>query len=367
MKINAMIQVLEQLAPPSLQESYDNAGLITGSASGECTGVLCTLDATEAVILEAKQKGCNLVVAHHPIVFSGLKKLNGKNYVEKAVIAAIKNDIAIYAIHTNLDNVSWGVNNKIADKLGLINRKILSPKPGQLMKLHTFVPVEHAEALRTALFTAGAGEIGKYSHCSFNVEGTGTFRAGEGTDPFVGEIGITHSEKEIRVEVVFPVWKQQEILSALFQAHPYEEVAYDLVSLGNDYQDIGSGLIGTLPEPIEETQFLRMLMTSFGLSVIKHTPFLGKNIQKVAICGGSGSFLTGKALSKGADIYISADFKYHEFFDANNRMVIADIGHWESEQYTTDLLIDVLQAKFPTFAVLKSEVKTNPVNYFTGE
>lgn len=367
MKINAMIQVLEQLAPPLLQESYDNAGLITGSASWDCTGVLCTLDATEAVILEAQQKGCNLVVAHHPIVFSGLKKLNGKNYVEKAVISAIKNDIAIYAIHTNLDNVSWGVNDKIADKLGLINRKILSPKPGQLMKLHSFVPLAQADAVREALFEAGAGDIGKYSHCSFNVDGKGSFKAGEGTNPYVGEIGKTHFEQETRLEVIFPAWKQQDILTALFKAHPYEEVAYDLVSLGNDYQDVGSGLIGELPEAMDETQFLRMLMTSFGLSVIKHTPFLGKNIKKVAICGGSGSFLTGKALSKGADIYISADFKYHEFFDANDRMLIADIGHWESEQYTTDLLIDVLQAKFPTFAVLKSEVKTNPVNYFTGE
>jgi dinuclear metal center YbgI/SA1388 family protein len=367
MKINAIIQVLEQLAPPALQESYDNAGLITGSASWECKGLLCTLDATEAVIKEAKEKGCNLVVAHHPIVFSGLKKLNGKNYVEKTVISAIKNDIAIYAIHTNLDNVSWGVNNKIADKLGLINRKILAPKPGQLMKLHTFVPIEKADSLKEALFAAGAGNIGNYSHCSFSVEGTGSFRAGEGTDPYVGEIGKTHLEKETRVEVIFPVWKQQEVLAALFQAHPYEEVAYDLVSLGNDYQDVGSGLIGEVPEAMDETMFFQMLMTGFGLSVIKHTPFLGKKIKKVAICGGSGSFLTGKALSKGADIYISADFKYHEFFDANDRMVIADIGHWESEQYTTDLLIDVLQAKFPTFAVLKSEVKTNPVNYFTGE
>lgn len=367
MKINAIIQVLEQLAPPVLQESYDNAGLITGAASWDCTGVVCTLDATEAVILEAKQKGCNLVVAHHPIVFSGIKKLNGKNYVEKAVIAAIKNDIAVYAIHTNLDHVKWGVNQKIADKLGLINRKILSPKPGQLMKLHTFIPIAHTEAVREALFAAGAGDIGNYSHCSFNMEGKGSFRAGEGTHPHVGEIGTTHFEAETRLEVIFPVWKQQAILAALFEAHPYEEVAYDLVSLGNDYQDIGSGLTGELPDAMDETLFLQMLKTGFGLKVIRHTPFLGKKIKKVALCGGSGSFLTGKALAAGADIYISADFKYHEFFDANDRMLIADIGHWESEQYTTDLLIDVLQAKFPTFAVLKSEVKTNVVNYFTGD
>lgn len=367
MKINTIIQALEQLAPPVLQEQYDNAGLITGSASWECTGVLCSLDATEGVILDAKAKGCNMVVAHHPIVFGGLKKINGKNYVEKAVIAAIKNDIAIYAIHTNLDNVIQGVNNKIADKLGLLNRKILAPKAGLLMKLHSFVPHAQVEQLRNTLFAAGAGDIGQYSHCSFSVEGTGSFQAGEGTQPHVGSIGKTHFEPESRIEVIFPAWRQQQVLAALFEAHPYEEVAYDLVSLSNDYQDVGSGMIGELPEPMDEFFFLQMLKTSFGLKIVRHTPFLGKKIKKVALCGGSGSFLTGKAVAKGADVYVSADFKYHEFFDANDRILIADIGHWESEQYTTDLLIDVLQAKFPTFAVLKSEVKTNVVNYFTGE
>ncbi len=367
MKINHIIQVLEQLAPPALQESYDNAGLITGSPSWECTGIVCTLDATEAVILEAKANGCNLVVAHHPIIFNGLKKINGKNYVEKAVIAAIKEDVAIYAIHTNLDNVIHGVNNKMADRLGLINRKILAPKAGLLMKLFSFVPHADAEKLRNALFAAGAGDIGKYSHCSFSTDGTGSFRAGEGTNPHVGEIGKTHFEGETKIEVIFPAWRQQAVLAALFEAHPYEEVAYDLMSLSNDYQEVGSGLIAELPEPMEELFFFQMLKTAFDLKMVKHTPFLGKKIKKVALCGGSGSFLTGKALSKGADIYISADFKYHEFFDANDRMVIADIGHWESEQYTIDLLLDVLQAKFPTFAVLKSGVKTNVVNYFTGE
>lgn len=366
MKINDIIQVLEQLAPPSLQESYDNAGLITGSATWNCSGIICTLDATEAVILEAKEKGCNLVVAHHPIVFSGLKKLNGKNYVEKAVITAIKHDIAIYAIHTNLDNVKNGVNHIIADRLGLINRKILAPKAGLLIKLYTFVPIAEADKLREALFAAGAGDIGQYSHCSFNTDGKGSFRAGEGTNPHVGEIGKTHLEAETKVEVIFPAWKQQEVLHALFHTHPYEEVAYDLVSLANDYQDVGSGLMGELPDAMDETFFFQMLKTSFELKLVRHTPFLGKKIKKVALCGGSGSFLTGKAQAAGADIYISADFKYHEFFDANDRMVIADIGHWESEQYTTDLLIDVLQAKFPTFAVLKSGIKTNPVNYFLG-
>jgi dinuclear metal center YbgI/SA1388 family protein len=366
MQIIDIIRVLENKAPLSLQESYDNAGLLTGSPGWECKGILCTLDATEAVILEAKSRGCNLVVAHHPIIFGGLKKINGKNYIEKTVITAIKNDIAIYAIHTNLDNILDGVNNRIADRLGLINRQVLVPKAGQLMKLYTFVPHAQAEQVRSALFAAGAGNIGEYTEASFNSEGTGTFKGSANTHPFVGEAGKLHEEKEVKIEVILPSYLQNAVTKALVDAHPYEEVAYDIVNLSNDYQSVGSGLLGELPEAMEETGFLYMLKTSFELSVIRHTPFLGKNIKKVAVCGGSGSFLTRKAIGAGADIYVTSDIKYHEFFDANDRILLADIGHWESEQFTTDLLIELLQAKFPTFAVLKSGVKTNPVNYFMG-
>ena len=366
MQILDIIRVLEAKAPLSLQESYDNAGLLTGDPGWECQGILCTLDATEEVILEAKSRGCNLVVAHHPIIFSGLKKINGKNYVEKTVIAAIKNDIAIYAIHTNLDNVLNGVNTQLADRLGLINRSILAPKTGQLMKLFTFVPVAYAEKIRLALFEAGAGNIGEYSEASFNTEGLGTFKGSANTHPFVGEPGKRQEEKEMRIEVIFPAYLQAFIIEALISAHPYEEVAYDIIALSNDYQVVGTGLLGELPEELDEKGFLHMLKTSFELAVIRHTPLRGKKVKKVALCGGSGSFLIGKAVSAGADIYISADIKYHEFFDANNRIVVADIGHWESEQFTTDLLLEILQAKFPTFAVLKSGVKTNPVNYFMG-
>jgi len=365
MKISEIINVLEGVAPASYQESYDNAGLLTGNAAWECTGIICSLDATELVILEAKANGCNLVVAHHPIIFGGLKKITGKNYVEKTVIAAIKNDIAIYAIHTNLDNVLQGVNNKIADKLGLINRKILAPKAGQLMKLYTFVPLAQAENVRAAIFEAGGGYIGNYSEVSFNATGTGTFKANENAQPFVGESGLRHEENEIKIEVIFPVYLQNKIVQALIKAHPYEEVAYDLVALSNEHQQVGSGLIGELPEPHDEEMFLGQVKQAFGLSVIRHTVLLGKQIKTVALCGGAGSFLTAKAVAAGADFYITADVKYHEFFDANNRLVIADIGHWESEQFTTDLLFDILKTKFPTFAVLKSGVRTNPVFYYS--
>jgi dinuclear metal center YbgI/SA1388 family protein len=364
MNIQEVISALEDLAPPSYQEGYDNAGLLTGQPGWDCTGILCTLDATEEVILEAKQKNCNLIVAHHPIIFSGLKKINGKNYVEKAVIAAIKNDIAIYAIHTNLDNISVGVNGKIAEKLGLKNVEVLLPRENNLRKLYTFVPENRAEVVREAIFKAGAGKIGNYSECSFNVPGKGTFKAGEGTDPYVGEVGKRHQEDEIKMEVIFPAYLQTRIISAMIEAHPYEEVAYDIIPLGNYFKEVGSGIIGELPDNLEETGFLHMLKTTFGLTVIRHTPLTGKSVKKVAICGGAGSFLIKKALGAGAGFYVTSDVKYHEFFDAEGKMVIADIGHFESEQFTTDLLTDVLQQKFPTFAVLKTEVNTNPVKYF---
>lgn len=364
MKIIQIIQFLEKASPTVYQENYDNCGLITGSKDWECTGILCTLDATKEVLEEAKAKGCNLVVTHHPIIFSGLKKINGNNYVEKAVITSIKNDIAIYAIHTNLDNVLQGVNDKIAAQIGLFNRKILLPKPGQLMKLFTFVPVNYAEKLKNALFEAGGGHIGNYSETSFSAEGTGTYKAGEDAHPFTGEPGKRHHEKEVKMEVLFPAYLQKDLVKAMIAVHPYEEVAYDLVSLANSFQQVGSGLIGELPEPVEEELFLSQIKKAFGLKVIRHTPLLGRKVTKVAVCGGAGSFLIGKAIAAGVDFYITADVKYHEFFDANDKIVIADIGHWESEQFTPELLVGFLQANFPTFAVLKSEVITNPVKYF---
>ncbi|MFT3700948.1 MAG: Nif3-like dinuclear metal center hexameric protein [Agriterribacter sp.] len=364
MKIKDIINVLESLAPPSLQESYDNAGLITGNAQEECTGVICSLDVTETILEEAIRKKCNLIVAHHPIIFRGIKRLTGKNNTERAIITSIKHDIAIYAIHTNLDNVLNGVNGKIADRLGLIDQQILLSKEGILKKLYTFVPHSHAEAVRAAIWQAGGGNIGNYSECSFNAEGTGTFKGNDTTTPFVGKPGELHYEKEIKVEVIFPAWLQSQIIAALQTAHPYEEVAFDIIQLSNNYQAAGSGITGLLPEPVEETAFLTLLKNAFHLPVIRHTGLRGKMIKKVAICGGAGSFLIPNALASKSDIYITSDIKYHEFFEADNKILMADIGHFESEQFTIDLLHDILREKFPTFAVLKTEVNTNPVFYY---
>jgi len=366
MQIAQIISFLESMAHPSLQEHYDNAGLITGSPGWECRGILCSLDATEEVIEEAIAKNLNLVVAHHPIVFGGLKKINGKNYVERAVIRAIKNDIAVYAIHTNLDNVLHGVNGKMAAMIGLKNVSILSAKENTLKKLFTFVPADHAEKVRNTIFEAGGGQIGNYSECSFNAVGKGTFKAGEGSEPFVGSVGERHSEDEIKVEVIIPAHLEAKVVSAMKSAHPYEEVAYDVVNLSNKHPQIGSGMIGDLERPIPENEFLVHLKKVFDLPVIRHTRLRQKPITKAAICGGAGSFLITSALRAGADAYVTADIKYHEFFDADDRMLLADIGHYESEQYTIDLLRENLERKFPNFAVLKTEVITNPVCYFRG-
>jgi dinuclear metal center YbgI/SA1388 family protein len=364
MKIGQLISAIEVFAAPELQEDYDNAGLITGNSQWECTGVLCTLDVTTSVVAEARQKGCNLILAHHPIIFRGLKRINGKTYVEQVIIEAIKSDIAIYAAHTNLDNVVLGVNGRMAEKLKLKNTTILHPKNKVLRRLITFAPVDKAEEVRQAIFNAGAGHIGNYSECSFNSNGTGTFKAEEGADPYVGDIGKRHEENETKIEIVYPFFLENQVVKALIDNHPYEEVAYDIFTMENVHYGIGAGIIGELEEPIEEKEFFNILKEAFRVGVIRHTPFLGKKIKKVAVCGGAGSFLTRKAIQLGADVYITADVKYHEFFDAEGRLVIADIGHYESEQFTIDLLHDLLVQKFPTFAVLKTGVNTNPVQYF---
>lgn len=364
MKLSAIISALEAVAPPALQESYDNCGLLTGDPSWTCKGVLCTLDATEAVVDEAISKGCNLIVAHHPILFHGLKKINGKNYVERTLIRAIKNDIAIYAIHTSLDNVITGVNSRMADRLGLVNRTVLAPREKTLRKLYTFVPLAQVETVRSALFAAGAGHIGNYSEASFGVEGKGTFKAGEGASPFAGAVGERNVEAEIKLEVIFPAQLQGSLVSALCKAHPYEEVAYDVVDLVNTNRETGSGLVGELPEPLSPGAFLALLKKTFQAGVVRHTALPEAPIHRVALCGGAGSFLIPKALQAGVQAFITADLKYHEFFDAEGRMLLCDIGHFESEQFTTDLLAELLQQKFTTFAVLKSDLNTNPVYYY---
>lgn len=364
MKLKEIINYLEKLANPQLQENYDNCGLITGSYLMEISSAIVCLDATERVIDEAIKKGANLVIAHHPIVFKGLKSFTGKNYVERTILKAIKNDIAIYAIHTNLDNVLEGVNNIILNKLGATGLKILSPKNNTLLKLQTFVPINSAEKVRNALFSAGAGNIGNYSEASFNTSGIGTFKGNEFSNPKIGTQNVREDVEEVKIETIFPFYLQSKILESLFEAHPYEEVAYDIIKLENTNQETGAGMIGVLENPMPVKDFLNLVKQQFHCKAIKHTALVRENISTIAVCGGSGSFLLKDAIKHNADIFITADFKYHDFFDADNQIIITDIGHYESEQYTMQLLLEKMNKIFPNFAIFLTEVNTNPVQYY---
>ncbi|MBE9467596.1 MAG: Nif3-like dinuclear metal center hexameric protein [Bacteroidetes bacterium] len=363
MKIKNIVTYLETVAPLSYQESYDNSGLIVGDLQQELTSVLITIDTIEGVVDEAIELGANLIVSHHPIVFSALKKITGANYIERTIIKAIKNNISIYACHTNLDSIIGGVNSKICEKLELVNCKILAPKQNELQKLITFVPVSHLNNIQEALFKAGAGNIGNYDKCGFSTQGNGSFKASQGTKPFVGEIGKVHIEKEARFETVFPKNIQNKVISALIKAHPYEEVAYDIYALQNEYSKVGMGMIGELKNEINELDFLKKIKNVFKTESIRYTDLLNKKINKVAVCGGSGNFLLKNAIVAKADIFVSSDFKYHQFFDAENKILIADIGHYESEQYTKDVFYSLLTKKFPNFAFYFSKINSNPINY----
>lgn len=363
-KIRDLTNYLETIAPLAYQEPYDNSGLIVGDPSSEISGVLISLDCTESVVTEALQHNCNLIVAHHPILFKPINKLTGSNYVERTIIQAIKHDIAIYAIHTNLDNVKNGVNSKLAQNLGLTDCQILRPKSNTLHKLITFVPVENTQDVLTALGKAGAGQIGNYQDCSFKVEGTGTFRPNSKANPHMGQVDQLEEVLENRVEVVFPGYLSDTIIEALNQAHPYEEVAFYLQPVSNQNHGVGSGMAGYLPQAYNPSDFLDYLKDKMHLKTIRHTELLADKIHKVAVCGGAGSFLLSQAIAQDCQAFITADFKYHEFFDADNRIVIADIGHYESEVFTKDLIFELLQENFSNFALRLSKMVTNPVRYY---
>lgn len=365
MKIKEVISVLEKLSPLALQEGYDNSGLSVGNKEQEVTGVLCTLDVTDDVIEEAIRIKANMIVSHHPVIFQGLKALTGKTNVEKTVIKAIQNNIALYAGHTNFDNISNGVNKVIAKKIGLSNPRILSPLKDKLVKLVTFVPGENAEKVRQAIFEAGAGVIGNYDSCSYNIQGEGTFRGNESTNPYVGNVGELHSEPEIRIETILPSFLQNKVVAALIKTHPYEEVAFDLYPLNNSYTTVGAGMIGELSESISTNELLRLLKKEFKAEGIRYAGNETKKIKRIAVCGGSGSFLINDAIRNNADVFITGDVKYHQFFDYHNNLLIIDIGHYESEQYTKELFYEVLTKNLPKFAVHLSEVKTNPIKYFS--
>ncbi|MCK9618392.1 MAG: Nif3-like dinuclear metal center hexameric protein [Lentimicrobiaceae bacterium] len=363
MKLSEICKEIENIAPLSLQEHYDNSGLIIGNIGKNVNHVLICIDVTEAVIEEAIAENCDLIISHHPLIFSGLKKFNGETPTEKIVQKALIHNIAVYAAHTNLDNVSGGVNQILCKKLGLKNTRILSPKKNILRKLITFCPEMNANQVRKALFDAGAGNIGNYDACSFNSAGWGTFRANESANPFVGEVNQIHEEKEIKIEVIYPEFIENRLLKALIQNHPYEEVAYDIVPLANALSLAGAGMIGETEYDEKEYDFLMKVKNIVKTGMIRHSELLNKPVKKVAVCGGSGSFLIKEAIAADADVFISGDIKYHDFQQSEKRIVIADIGHFESEQFAKELLFNLLNKKNSTFAVRISTTETNPVNY----
>ncbi len=364
MQIKELIEILNRAAPFSLQEDYDNSGLQVGDPDKEIMRALVCLDVTMEVMQEAREKQCDLVISHHPLIFKGIKRITGADPTEKILIEAIRNDMAILWVHTNLDHAGFGVNHMLARKLGLERTRVLQAGSRLLRKLVTFCPATHSDAVRKALFEAGAGQIGDYDSCSYNLEGTGTFRAGDASKPFVGKAGELHQEAETRIETIFPVYLQNAVLNALLSSHPYEEVAYDVYPLDNAFDRVGAGLAGWLPKPLTEPEFLSLLKETLGTPVLRHSCLGGRQVSMVAICGGSGSFLLDSAAGAGADAFVTADLKYHRFFDAQDRLLLVDAGHYETEQFTKELLYEIINKKMINFALLISEVNTNPIRYF---
>ncbi|MDR0426998.1 MAG: Nif3-like dinuclear metal center hexameric protein [Dysgonamonadaceae bacterium] len=363
MKIAQILGALEEFAPLPLQDDFDNSGLQVGDTTQKVKGILLCLDVTEDVIDEAVELDCNLIISHHPLLFRPLKSLTGKTYIERCIVKACKNDIVIYAAHTNIDNVRGGVSFRLAEKIGLQNIKILKPQNNSLLKLVTFVPENQAEQVRTALFHAGAGTIGNYDFCSYNSSGEGTFRAGENTNPFVGEKGEIHVEKETRIEVVLPTCKKASVTRALLTTHPYEEPAYDFYLLQNEWSQAGAGVVGELPVEEDEKSFLQRIKTIFRLESLKHSPLTGKMIKEVALCGGSGSFLIKEAMAYGADVFLTGEAKYNDYFDVENKILLAVLGHYESEHFIKELFFEIISKKMPNFAIHFSNLNANPVNY----
>lgn len=363
MRIKEILSIIEQLAPLALQESYDNSGVQVGDINQEAKAALLCIDVTEDVIDEAITLGCNLVIAHHPLAFRKFRSLTGKNYVERCMIKAIKNDIVVYAAHTNLDNAKEGINLYLAKMLHLQNIRILASQESKLLKFVTFVPYSHAEQVRNALFNAGAGSIGGYDNCSYNSNGNGTFRAGVNTSPFVGEVGELHTEPEMRIEVVLPLYKKGDIIRALIAVHPYEEPAYDIYTLENDWSQAGSGVVGTLPEEMEEEDFLYLMKDTFSLSTVQHSTLRNRAVRDVAICSGSGNFLIGNAIGYGADVFITGEAKYNDFYDVEDKILLAVVGHYESEVFTKNVFYDIIAEKYPTFALYMAGTDKNPVRY----
>ena len=366
LRIKDILKEIEKLAPIPLQEGFDNSGVQVGDVNQRATGALLCLDVTEAVVDEAVELGYNLIIAHHPLIFKSLKSLTGANYIERCLIQACKHDLVLYSAHTNLDNAAGGLNYKLAEILGLQNIRILSPQKGNLLKLVTFVPEDSAEMVRSALFNAGAGHIGNYDSCSFNANGTGTFRASATCDPYCGEIDKLHLENEVRIETILPFYLKTSVTRALLSVHPYEEPAYDFYPLENTWKQAGSGIVGELLIEEDELLFLQRIKDILKTDCIRHSQLRGRKVREIAICGGSGAFMLHEAIAYGADVFLTGEVKYNDFYDVEDKILLAVAGHYETEVCAKDIFFDIISQKFPTFAVQMSNTNSNPVKYLYG-
>lgn len=364
MKVKELVSELERFAPPCLQESYDNAGLNVGFPDVDITGVLICVDVIPEVVDEAIANNCNMIVSHHPLIFPNIKRITGSNSVEKSIVKALQNNVSIYCGHTNFDKAQNGVSMKMCEKLGLNNCTVIDSEKHILRKIAVFVPESHADEVRNAMFAAGAGTIGDYDECSFNLAGTGTFRAGTNCNPYVGSIGERHHEKEIRVEVICPSYLQSKVVSAMLKVHPYEEPAFDIYQLENQWNQIGLGAVGDLDSEITETEFLEKVKRTFNVGNIRHSATTGRKIRRVAVCGGSGASYIRSAVAMNVDAYVTADIKYHDWFLAEGKILLLDIGHYESEQFTKEIFYDIIAPKCSGISICLSTINTNPINNY---
>lgn len=368
--LNDIIAPIEAAAPRAWQENWDNAGWQVCPAdpkTAECTGALLTLDITEAVVGEAAREGFNLIVSHHPLLFKGLKRITGSTPQERNVTEAIRHGIAIYSAHTNMDSAPGGVNFRLAEMLGLTNIEVLIPREGDLVKLVFYTPAAEADRVRQAVLEAGAGHIGNYDSCSYNNEGFGTFRAvSDACRPYVGSIGEMHREPEVRTETVVPRYLLSRVIDTLIKAHPYEEPAYDIIPLELPNRGAGLGCVGDLSEALPTAAFLQRIATTLNLPYLRHSEIATGTVRRVAVCGGSGAEFIPSAIAAGAQLYLTADLKYHDFQRGGETITLVDGGHFETEHQLMDVFYELISKKIPNFAVRRAATPSNAVSYFSG-
>jgi dinuclear metal center YbgI/SA1388 family protein len=371
--IRDIADALEQWAPPGSAQSYDNVGLQVGDASRSVERAVLALDCTPAVVEEAERQGAELIITHHPLLFQPLSAVTTDDYESAVALRLAEAGIALYSAHTNLDAAPGGVSFALAKRLGLTDVGFLDGFDETLYKLATFVPADHFDAVRSALADAGAGRIGDYEACAFAHEGTGFFRPGDAANPHIGTAGgDLESADEVKLEVEVARWDLGGVLGALQDAHPYEEVAYDVYPVQQKNSRAGLGAVGRLASPESLSDFLGRVADRLDAGSLRYAGPDEATVERVAVCGGAGSDFVGQALAAGADAYVTADVKYHEFFEALGpdgvpQLAFIDAGHYETEALTEALLRDWLADRFNDVDWQRTGVRTSPMQTFVPD